>query len=496
MVKKHSKPKIMDSLLTRLLPLLVLVSIAILCYANSLKCGYVSDDSWTVIENPINETGHPIQTAFTTKVPVRNYCDSPAIYRPLSVLSLWVNWKVSESAWSFHLVNLLLHAATVLLLYLLVLKIWRQRDLAFATSALFAVWPAHVESVTWISSRNDLLSGLFVVGALLALYAWRYEWYVILMALSLLSKESAAVLPILGLISTIRSSKRIIWPHILALGALALVLIGRHYAVWSNHAAQVISSTPSTPHMPFWEAVAGTVVYMAGYLKISTLPVLASYPHIPEITLSALVGAVLTLTAWLAVWLIFRKRLPQVRIGLAWFVVMAGLTTPIVYSQFVLCDRYVYLAQMGIALAISSILLTIGRAGKAIIATLVIIACIFTISNNRIWQNDISYWSYISRSNPSEAGAINNLGAAYLREGKIDEAIPFLEKASQTEPSNVAGHANLGVVYLQVGRQEDAVRELEMAHQLAPDNQDIEQLLEQVRQSAGQGTPSTLHATP
>jgi tetratricopeptide (TPR) repeat protein len=156
-----------------------------------------------------------------------------------------------------------------------------------------------------------------------------------------------------------------------------------------------------------------------------------------------------------------------------------------VYSQLVLCERYVYLAQMGVALAMSSVLLTFGKHGKVAIVALTLAACVFTISNNTIWKDDISYWSYISKSNPSDAGAVNNLATAYMQAGQIDDAIPLYEKASRAEPNNAIGHANLGGLYLQVGRVGDAIRELEAAHKLAPGNPDIEGLLEQARQSGG-----------
>ncbi len=60
-----------------------------------------------------------------------------------------------------HLVNVVLHAANTVLLYLILLRMtgapWRSAFVA----ALFAVHPLHVESVAWVAERKDVLSAFF-----------------------------------------------------------------------------------------------------------------------------------------------------------------------------------------------------------------------------------------------------------------------------------------------------------------------------------------------
>ena len=77
--------------------------------------------------------------------------------------------SAADSACGFHLTNLLLHTANVLLLFLALRRltgaVWRSASVA----ALFAVHPAHVESVAWVAERKDVLSGLFWMLTLLGL---------------------------------------------------------------------------------------------------------------------------------------------------------------------------------------------------------------------------------------------------------------------------------------------------------------------------------------
>src|SRR6202011_406768 len=70
-------------------------------------------------------------------------------------------------AWGFHLTNVLLHCANVVLLFVVLGRmtgaVWRSALVA----ALFAVHPLHVESVAWVAERKDVLSTFFGLLALL-----------------------------------------------------------------------------------------------------------------------------------------------------------------------------------------------------------------------------------------------------------------------------------------------------------------------------------------
>ncbi|MDJ0974832.1 MAG: tetratricopeptide repeat protein [Planctomycetota bacterium] len=90
-------------------------------------------------------------------------------YKPLYFLSLkidsWIGAVVGDTVAVAHIVNWLLHAACAGLLVLLLAHALGNAFVAFGAGLLFAVHPAHVESVAWISERKDLLSLLFVLWA-------------------------------------------------------------------------------------------------------------------------------------------------------------------------------------------------------------------------------------------------------------------------------------------------------------------------------------------
>ena len=101
-----------------------------------------------------------------------------------------------------HAVNVLLHAASTVLLFLVLRRMtgttWRSAWVA----ALFGVHPLHVESVAWVTERKDVLSGLFWMLAMWAYVryveqpgGWRHLSALGLYVLGLMAKPMVVTLP-------------------------------------------------------------------------------------------------------------------------------------------------------------------------------------------------------------------------------------------------------------------------------------------------------------
>ena len=141
-------------------PLAILLLLAILPYAGILRndFAYMYDDKAQILDNPyVHGFGH-LREVLTTSV--WSYAGAQALnsyYRPVMTLGFLIcYWVFGPSAWGFHLVSLLLHAAVVLMLFLFAARLFRDRGAAFATAALFALHPIHTEPVAWISAVTDL----------------------------------------------------------------------------------------------------------------------------------------------------------------------------------------------------------------------------------------------------------------------------------------------------------------------------------------------------
>lgn len=125
------------------------------------------------------------------------------LFRPASLLLMHVEWRVfGPDPRAFHMVSLVLWLATTLAVASVVRRLLGTRAQAWPalTVLLFGAWPAGIEALTWGAAQADLLSLLWSVCALRALLANRPTLTTVFVALAMLSKETAIVLPVLLLL--------------------------------------------------------------------------------------------------------------------------------------------------------------------------------------------------------------------------------------------------------------------------------------------------------
>ena len=120
-------------------------------------------------------------------------------YRPLTVWTLAVNYRVNESLGlpgahpaGFHLVNVALHAGASCALLLLALRLGLALPASLAAALLFAAHPVHTEAVAFITGRAEPLAMLLGASFLAWHHRGRWMGAAALYGASLLSKESAA----------------------------------------------------------------------------------------------------------------------------------------------------------------------------------------------------------------------------------------------------------------------------------------------------------------
>ena len=130
-----------------------------------IHCGFINfDDPDYVTGNPRIQAGitwMTIKWAFTT-VDAGNW-------HPVTWLSHALDWQLfGGNAAAHHLMSLAIHLINSVLVFLVLLRLTGATWRPAAVAALFAVHPAHVESVAWISERKDVLSTFFGFFTLLA----------------------------------------------------------------------------------------------------------------------------------------------------------------------------------------------------------------------------------------------------------------------------------------------------------------------------------------
>ena len=483
----------------------VIVLLTIVAYAGSLHGQWVSDDTVSIAENPLLRSLAPadlprLLTAF-----------DPPNYIPLKVLSLAIDYHLfGGDPTGYHVVNLLLHVANALLVYLLLLRLGESAAAAFAVALLWAVHPVHVESVAWISERKNVLSMLFFLLALLAYLRFsdrpRLGTYVLVFVLfvcALLTKINTIVLPAITIAYEVawrfrlRGRDVVATLPMLAAGAVLawINLHGNpsHGANWHGGSVWVTLRTSSTV-VPRY---VGLVLLPVGLQTYYAVPLRASWLE-PGVLASTLAIAAAAVSAIVLAW---RRR--RAGFWIIWFLVTLAPMLNLVPFPALMADRYLYMPLVGplvlLAWAVEALVRRVPRASTAvpIVTGAAVVACtLLTIWRVPVFHDNFHLWadwalttSYISADHPyagpsrvreqellrdaiardGTSGPLhNNLGAIAFEEGRIADAVAELSRAYALAPHDPAIALNLGRAYLFAGQPQAAVRTLEEAVRLEP----------------------------
>ena len=334
----------------RLIVAAVLAVGTAVAYAPAARLGFINyDDGDYVLDNPHVTAGLSAATvrwAFTT--------GHAANYHPLTWLSLAADApaaSVADLAAAMHRTNVALHAASVAVLFLLLAVPTGADAAAAVVAAVFAVHPAHVESVAWVAERKDVLCGLLFLSAVLAHVTvrpvgWRVAATTLLGAAALLSKPMAVSLPLVLLLTDAWPlRRRPAWleqvPLLVLSAATCWVTVAVQSAAGAVQSLADVSLSARLQNVP---------AAYARYLGLVLWPTRLSifYPYRPTLPPAAVAGgaAVLVVGTAAAVWA--GRRRPFVAVGWLWFVVTLGPVIGVVQVGWQsLADRYLYLPLVG-----------------------------------------------------------------------------------------------------------------------------------------------------
>ena len=472
-----------------------LVVITWLVFGQTVRYDFVNyDDNEYVYANPAITSGlnpHGIIYAFSG-MHARNW-------HPLTTLSHMLDCQLwGVRAGGHHFTNIVLHTIAVVLLFLVLQQmtgaIWQSAFVA----ALFAVHPLHVESVTWISERKDVLSAVFFMLTLGAYVRYvrspsigRYLTMSILFALGLMSKPMLVTVPLVLLLLDYwplqrfggRSSIRRLALEKIPL--LALSIAGGFVTLWMQQ-----SSVARTEELPLiWRVANGLVTY-AIYLRQMIWPVglAVFYPHPGDQLPVWEIGLAIVLLALVSAGVIaLRHQRPYLVTGWFWYLVMLlpviGLIQ--VGSQ-AHADRYTYLPQIGLYLllawAITDALTSRFATGRirrgglqrrivAVTASLAIIAlawCAHVQASH--WRNGESLWGHALAVTSGNFMAHDGLGQCLANRGRLDEAIDQFQRALNIAPGYPEIETNLILALTRKGRTDEAITHLQTLLKEYPNN--------------------------
>lgn len=388
--------------------------------------------------------------------------------RPLANLSFALGIAaLGQEPRAHHLVNLGLHLASVLLLFLLVRRLppslglagARDGGLTAATAALIlALHPAHSTSVLYIQGRPGLLSAVFALAAMLlavdAIERWQQQrhrvWRTLTVALAVglaaLAKETGAVVPALVLLyDTTRPARgdptgrreRLarfhlpLWSALLPLALVYATLQNPHGGVFG---AGVVDAARFYATQPLVLLLyLRLYLWPAGLSVDRTLGMLA--PAEPAAWLAAL-----ALLLLIAIVIRSLRRAPWVGLWGAWWLAAVAPTSLIPNREFV-AERYLTMATPAVAaLAACALAWLASRAAPrlrlaprvALLALALVVALPLawaTHGRAQVWRSDLALWREATRISPANPRAWYQVGRLLYAEDSVAVAETAVRRA-------------------------------------------------------------------
>jgi len=414
-------------------------------------------------------------------------------YYPIEQTVQWLQWRLwGNGTLPYHLTNVFLQIVNALLFWRVLAKVGVK--LAWIGGLIFAVHPANVESVAWISELKNCLS---LTPALLAMSAWidydaarRARDFRLCLAFfltSMLCKITLAMFPFIILLYAWwkrgRVEKRDLWAALifLAISALLVALTIQSGALYMHHLRQ--SPAPIPIGGPLARlALAGTTAsfyFAESFLPIVLLPIYPQWQVNPPLLVEILpwFGFGLAL-----VWL-WTKRAGWGRsalFGLGFFFInlapFSGVHG-ISYMSFTwVMDHFLYLPALGliglVAAALGDLdqrLAAWSQAASTALITLVLALLAFHAHwYAAAFTNDETLWTYTLERNPGAWLAANNMGKIEMTGGDPAKAADYFAAAVAQQPQLAELHGNLGHALAQLGQVDEGLAEMRQALRLDP----------------------------
>lgn len=446
----------------------ILIAITVLTYANSLQGKFVFDDQQIVLQNPALMNIHSLNDAVVLG----------AGWRQVLFFTYGLNYYISGlDTFSYHVLNVLIHVANVLLVYGIILAAlgrdaWA-RFTALSGAAVFGVHTLFSGAVSYIAGRSSELCATFYFAAILLFFAGlnsdRRHVRILSFAcagtagfLAWQAKQEAITLPLfLAAILFLRIDKKD-WRWIAPLAAIPIVVVvlvrdqlKTLYATVGGNEVLVSAGFDKVlaPAAYFRTYITAVVSYFFPRfvvpLGLSADPQIDTVGHwySPEFLFAI---AVFGFLVWAALRLY--KREPLLSLGIAGILVSPLAAYAVIPLADVVLEHRGYIPGLGVAFLFAWLFQWIARNRPNLRWTalgLIIVAfSVMTFTRNRVFANNTALWEDALVKAPGKPRPHFNLGQAYQDAQRLREAIQQYQEALAIKPDIHAAYSNMAAIYL------------------------------------------------
>ena len=411
--------------------------------------------------------------------------------RPLLFATFWLNYQQSgaQDTFGYHAVNVLLHLANSIFIFLAVGKVlsWageeelRGRILSLFAAGLFLLHPLQTESVSYVASRSETLSVFFVLAALVVflyrqsatLSVARVLALLVLFAAAALSKEHTAVLPALFLLTDFywqfEFSPSVIWRNwklYLPIAAGALLALASTLRVLRGNQSAGFQMQGLNWYQYFFTEC--RVIW--DYIRLYLLPFGQNLD--PDIEISrnimshgAIIGLAALLAASVAAW-IYRRRFPVASYGWFVFLILLAPTSSFVPIRDPMAERRLYLPFIGLLLLTVEFLRRWRVSKNAFIGSLAAVLIIegaITYQRNLLWGSEIDIWKDTVSRSPHKLRPQFQLARADFNAAACADSVEEFQKAAALEPPKYDLLLDWALAYDCAGNFEQAIAKFQQA---------------------------------
>lgn len=429
------------------------------------------DDDVYVSANPLVASGLSlpgVKAAFTTT--------AGSNWMPLTWLSLMADTTLfGNTPRGYHRTAVLLHGASVALLFVALRRLTRRPWASALAAALFAVHPTRLESVAWIAERKDVLSGLFFMLAL-GSYARHagapaparrlpvVGWFLC----GLLAKPMLVTFPFLLLLLDAWPLRRWRSPRDPALGTVLAEKVPLFALAFVFSVVTYLIQLREGAVAPGGTAWFGRVVTHYGwYVAKAFWPADLALVYPADLglgpwTLLIAAGlALLTLAAWGAA-----RRCPAGWVGWCWF---AGMLFPVCgvvpIGHISVAARYLYLPLVGLAVAVAhgtaqALDRRVAWRPWAGLAGALLVAALALETRRQLpnWRDSETLFAHTLRVTGANPIVHYNLACTHARAGRHPEALAEFRRALAARPDYTAAWIGAGHAWYALGRADAAAR--------------------------------------
>jgi tetratricopeptide (TPR) repeat protein len=473
------------------IPLLIIAILCILAYANTLSHDYALDDQMVIYDNKFVTAGTDSLGKILTSDAFEGFFGergskliSGGRYRPLSFITFALEWEFfGRNPMISHLINIILYAILCMAIYLFLIWLFpkdkKENESSFSfiisfpfiASVLYALHPIHTEVVANIKGRDEILSFLFALSALIVFFQsfkGKFQDYLLLFVLflfALLSKENAitflAIFPIVAYLKDVKIFSGSFLKPITSILLATIVFLGLR--AYSTKAA-LTAHTEEILNNPFVRANGsekwGTIIFSYfEYFKLLVFPWTLTHDYyfnqIPYRKLSdPIVLIVLLAILGLIIFLIKNwKKKNEVVFSIAFFVITFSIVSNLFFTVgIIMNERFVFVSSLGFSTLMAWLFVRYFK-NASILAIILLLTLSFykykTITRNLAWKDNYTLFSTDYFNSPNSAKVSTAFGGSLLEKATdilkldsnlskvyMDSSIKVLEHSINIYPEN------------------------------------------------------------